>query len=409
MTNQQIATDALGRSINSGQLFNPLSTRPVNAEQVDSTTGLVAQGTGLVRDPFPGNKIPSSLMNVASLAYLKAWYPAPNLSGSGANYATPVATKTDSQQYGAKLDQNFPGGDRFSGAIYMANAARNVPQGLNLGAQVLNNPGELISLGYTHLFSSSFIGTLRYGYDYTNFNEYYTPGGLDLLNTVNAQGILPLKYGLPSVPAVNITGIASTNQVVYGFGPDHQHTLSGNLAKLAGSHQINAGFTLSRIHALDDGRAITTTFDQFPTSAIYGNGVNATNTGNGLASMLLGLPSTLSGQVGSTNGDASGWLQGYYAEDTWRVNARLTLHFGLRYDYAQPFTWHKPVSGFVQSCQCFEVSQAFPRLSPPRRLPAPGFRRNGTGSNLASGLLIRSSPERLFVRDLQFSMTMTTT
>ena len=66
--------DLLGRPIINGQLYNPYSTRPVAAGAIDTATGLMATGAGLVRDPFPGNQITMPL-NAQALTYLKAFYP----------------------------------------------------------------------------------------------------------------------------------------------------------------------------------------------------------------------------------------------------------------------------------------------------------------------------------------------
>src|SRR5207249_758926 len=62
-SNGQALFENLGRPIMNGQIYNPYSTRQVNAGTVDSVTGLLATGTGLVRDPFKGNMIPSPFLN----------------------------------------------------------------------------------------------------------------------------------------------------------------------------------------------------------------------------------------------------------------------------------------------------------------------------------------------------------
>lgn len=338
-------TDALGRAVRVNQLYDPYSTRTVNGQ--------------LVRDPYAGNIIPGSAINRAAVEYLRAAYPLPNFSGAGANYATNVATSTDSRQYGFKIDQDFGGNHRLMGAFYGADADRFAPAGLNFGSQVLTNPGKIASLVSTNVLNNTTVLTLRYGYTDTNFARYQTPAGRDLLTKINAEGIYPEIYGIAGVPAVSIAGITATNQTILTFGPQRQHTVSGNFETLRGRHSLAAGFRLSRLHSEDDGRSLTLSFDQFATSAVYGAGVNVTNTGNAMASMLVGLPSRVLGQVGSTNADTAGWQQGYFAEDTWRATSRLTLRFGLRYDYYQPLNYRKPVSGFDERCACVRLSDPF--------------------------------------------------
>jgi len=66
----QIGTDALGRSVYSNEIYNPTTTRDVTQGEVDPTTGLMANATGTIRDPFISNGqlnvIPPSYFSNAS-------------------------------------------------------------------------------------------------------------------------------------------------------------------------------------------------------------------------------------------------------------------------------------------------------------------------------------------------------
>ena len=53
---------------------------------MDPVTGLVAQSTGLVRDPFAGNQITSGMLSPQALTYLNAFYPAPNYGPGGNSF-----------------------------------------------------------------------------------------------------------------------------------------------------------------------------------------------------------------------------------------------------------------------------------------------------------------------------------
>jgi len=61
----QIGTDALGRSVYSNEIYNPTTTRDVTQGEVDPTTGLMANATGTIRDPFSYN----STLNVLPPSY----------------------------------------------------------------------------------------------------------------------------------------------------------------------------------------------------------------------------------------------------------------------------------------------------------------------------------------------------
>jgi len=77
--------DPLGRNLYQGEIFNPYSTRQITQGQVDPTTGLTAQSSGLVRDPFPGNVIPTNMLTSQALYYVSKLYPAANYTPPGGN------------------------------------------------------------------------------------------------------------------------------------------------------------------------------------------------------------------------------------------------------------------------------------------------------------------------------------
>src|SRR4029453_1955569 len=69
-----IAADALGRVYPRGTVFDPATTRQVQAGQVDPVTGMVATQSSFVRDPFAGNRIPGSRLD-ANAVKLMNLYP----------------------------------------------------------------------------------------------------------------------------------------------------------------------------------------------------------------------------------------------------------------------------------------------------------------------------------------------
>jgi len=102
LTNQQIGTDALGRPIYRGQIFNPASPRPVNGQ--------------IVRDPFPGNVIqPSQFSTVAK--NVLALIPQPTTGGTFQNYVYNGKTPITANTYTTKVDHNFSEKNRI-GAVW---------------------------------------------------------------------------------------------------------------------------------------------------------------------------------------------------------------------------------------------------------------------------------------------------
>lgn len=369
LTNTQVATDPLGRPVYQGAIYNPYSTRQVTAGQIDPVTGLTAASTGLVRDPFPGNIIPSQMLNPQALIYLKAWYPTPNFGPGGnsfPNFATSSSQAITDNNYGIRIDQVFSNNDTLYGAFFHTNPVETQPNALLIGTGHLRNPAHMVTIGYTHLISPTFLLTAHYTYIYTNSFSGPDPGGLALAQATNQLGLAPVKDGIPLVPQISLSPrINGTSQFSIPLGPNREHAIALNLQKIQGSHTLSAGALLYHIHSFDDGWGMSQNFDQFPSSAILGPGVNESSTGDGLASMLLNLPSGLFGFLGQTAANITSLWQGYYVQDKWQASKKLSLTFGLRYDYVAPPTWkNNRVSGFSNQCGCFLISQPFGTLIP---------------------------------------------
>jgi hypothetical protein len=344
-------TDPLGRPVNVGQLYDPYSTRSV--------------GGALVRDPIAGNIIPSTMLNPQALTYLKAMYPSANFGPGGNSFPNLAASTADAvkgNQFGVRLDHTFSNNDTLFGAFYFNNGNETKPNPMPISATTLAAIGREASVGYTHLFSSTLLLNVHYGYMYDNAPFLIgTPAGVPLAQATNQIGINPPKNGFPLLTQVSLSPrLGATSQFAVPLGPFHTQVLNADLQKVAGHHTLGAGYLYYHLHSFDDGWGMTQSFDQFPTSAITGPGTNAAQSGDGLASMLLNVPSGLFGFLGDTGANVTTLWQGAYLQDKWQASRKLTLTLGLRYDYVPPMTWKdNKVSGWSNNCGCLLISQPF--------------------------------------------------
>ena len=98
-----IGTDDLGRPEYANEIYDP-----------HSTTTDPKNPTTVIRNPYPGNIIPSTQFNSAALAILAKYYPAPNLNvaaGVLPNYAFTANTSTQADQVGIRIDHRFSNND----------------------------------------------------------------------------------------------------------------------------------------------------------------------------------------------------------------------------------------------------------------------------------------------------------
>jgi len=315
---------------------------------------LLAQGiqiknplTGLA---FPGNIITGFILNPAAVNYLNQ-YPTPNCGPSTnpnchsttQNYTTTRQRTQNINDFDVRGDWVISAKDtaffRYSyGNDNLTTTSRlpNLPAGFGSGT----NPTKPWSavLEETHMFTNNLINEFRFGFIRTDYG--YTPPffnvplsqSLGIVNAnVNALGQLdPQLFGGALIGGFN-------NQLEYtgDFGPYQvpQNTwqTADNLSWNKGQHNLKFGANILR-RQVNFFRPLTGKGYFF----LCGNGQSPSVTGYEVTDLLIGF--TCNYQVGPALGDSQtrNWETGYYAQDDWRVNRRLTLNLGLRWDL---ITW----------------------------------------------------------------------
>jgi hypothetical protein len=135
--------DDLGRPILNGQIFNPYTTRQVTAGSIDPVTGLMATSTGLVREPFAGNQIPSGMLTSQALAYLNVAIQPANTTGAYNSVISSPFT-VSSNQFSVGLDHTFGNNDTLSGKFYDSNSSAVFANNVLLGAGLNTSRARLV-------------------------------------------------------------------------------------------------------------------------------------------------------------------------------------------------------------------------------------------------------------------------
>jgi hypothetical protein len=378
----QIGTDSLGRPILTNQIFDPATSR------VDPTNS-----ANVIRDPFPNNRIPTASINPSSLLMLQKYYPLPNLpvaEGVLPNYQFAGVNNTQSDQTGIRVDHRFGDSDTLFGRYNRTNANLLRPESLPTYQQTLQNYGQVLALGYTHLFGPSIILNIHYGYTNTNFGQYDAPAGQSFLDATNYGEHAPAKNGIALGPQISISnGFTGVNQFAIPLGPQYNHDGHADLSVVRGTHTIGVGAMIYHIHSFDDGWGAQTNFTQNATS----QGGLSDNSGYGPASFLLGLPDNLSGFLGNTSANERAWWYGGYVQDQWQVSKKLTVTYGLRYDFVEPPSYgSKIVSGLDVQTGNFLVSGAVPPLYKGPNVRKTFYDPHYNGFEPRFGLAYRASP-----------------
>ncbi len=350
----QIGTDALGRPIYAGQIFNPATTRIVNGVPV--------------RDPYPGNIIPS---NDPLLSRVAAGYASlmaqPDRAGLQNNVAgNPAGDQTweiDPHVYLARIDHQFSPNHRLSLSGYYNNRPSVRNCGGAQGCTVANDPltasaqnTDYIGEGFTQRIYTTHIHS-QYDWIINNnlishstvaWDRWYM-GGASLSAGANwpermwgSQAQSGLLIGDAGPPQMNFAGNIPYNTVglswpSFGYEKNDRWQFSTDLAWVRGKSTIKVGFEY-RHHKFPHkgwavgGAAGNFDFNRLETGGYDAAGNNLSQTGDPFASFLLGQVHDSSQYIYAQ----PTWYENYMApwiNGEFKINSKLTLTAGLRLDY----------------------------------------------------------------------------
>lgn len=312
------------------QIYNPFTTRPDPAHPGQFT-----------RDPFPGNRIPASLIDPGMLLYAKTTLPAPNFSGvANLNAIDTTAIKENENEWTVKIDEVL-GSKDFVWFRYSTSSNNQDGTGGRPGlANTTAFPAKNFGFSYTHIFGASTVLQMEYGQVRLgdNFNTRFTHLPTGFVQQVGfADTFAADWYGFSGslIPAVNVNNYFSggeQNSITDQLSNIHQG--KANVSKVIGSHSLKWGGDVASNgwNALYNNASVG--FDTPQT----GNPENPANTGSELASFLLNVPTTAQ-RYNSHETMRFGGVYGLYFQDQWKATPKLTVNVGLRYDVTlrQPF------------------------------------------------------------------------
>jgi hypothetical protein len=325
------------------QIYNPFSS----VADPTTATGFALQpfmcdGTG-VPLPAPGNiqpagtpcnKIPSSMLNPSTVYFAQTFYPAPvDVPGYpqwNGRDTTPNITRQD--QVSVRFDQQFGTKDRlfvrWTAAWQPVTGSGGYP-GLNTNTK---NSNYNVAVNWTHTFGPSSVLQLTFGRVSAQNNR--TPNFANVPSDFSQNsGFASYFYnhgvfGGLRVPSIQVgeNYIAGTNYV----GKLHYSNIweyRGDYSKTVGRHNFRTGASLATDGWEQPFYGSEADFAQTQTQ----NGNLDPNTGDAMASMVLGVPdyAEVDNVYSLLHG---GKIIGGYFQDQWRVTDKLTINWGVRYD-----------------------------------------------------------------------------
>ncbi|HEY6447059.1 MAG TPA: carboxypeptidase regulatory-like domain-containing protein [Acidobacteriaceae bacterium] len=352
-TQTETVPTALMRQGNFSELLNTSLTgaaQPIVLYEPNSggATPLTCNGQPNV---FCSNQIDTVAQNVLNM------YPVPNANGGKTynNYIVSTNDKDNTWQWDLRMDFNISSKDQVFArhSYYHEPAFDPSPLGNILDGGGFGNDGNILNLGQnfvaseTHVFTPSLSNEFRFGYNYLHDGYLQPNSNTDIAPTIGLGGIpygpaFPQNGGLPNVAIGGITSFGSTTFFVTN---EHENVFQilDNVTKIKGNHSLKFGVSFQSVR-------FSTLQPPYPRGTYSFNGLYTSNlgasfTGYGVADFLADQNNYAQLSNEFINGDAH-WYRAAYAQDDWRVNQKLTLNLGLRYDFYQPY---KDVGGYQAS------------------------------------------------------------
>ena len=300
-------------------------------------------------------RIPQRLINPVTSKFISLYFPAvgtsapinPSTGTIAPHYTTSVPGHNYQDMGTLRLDHNFSDSNRVYGVYHTSaqNTALNPVVGVftGLGLSQTDRRNQTISLSYTHIFSPNFVNEARGGF---NKQHLYTHSNTTLRSFLASIGfsdadiaaygavVGPSELDTRGHPAVALGKFQSfSNGGRNTDRPMDQNlaTFGDTLSWMLGRHSLKIGGDFVRNQAVD-GFAVNR-------GNVRGL-ITYTGTGaNALARFLQGQAADSVSYVNLPRPamDVSNWESGFFVQDDFRVNSRLTLNLGMRYDLITPF------------------------------------------------------------------------
>ena len=369
-------TDALGRTVPTGTVFDPATSRAVTAGQVDPVSGRVASATGYVRDPFGTcgastavftaaacnlNHLPANRLDTNAIALLNLYPNATDPAGLFGNYAVSPKLFEHRNAFDVKMDivpneknQVFFRFSLLDDPQFIPGIFGGVPDGggFQQGDQTAN--AQQSAFSYTHTFNPNLINVARVGFNYLHTTRV-SPSANDLSDIPSKFGIMgiPQESENGGLPAFGIGGLQTLGS--NAFLPSDEVTstfqLTDDLTKIYGKHTFKMGFEWQ--HVKFSTLQPPWSRGQFNFDGIFTDIPDNAHGNTGIAQMLL-IPqaATVANGIGYVGGPNSVFVSnisltdngknyyGGYVNDDWKITNKLTLNLGLRWDYFQPVYEH---------------------------------------------------------------------
>ena len=336
------------------------------------TTRANPSGSGFIRDPFSGNKIPSTRFDPVAVNVAK-YYPTANnlptgLTNNQSNWASSGSRPLDTTQSDFRIDQVISAKQRFfarySQRLNDDKATTFFPADIAVAEGRINQEDHVRGAvaDYTNTLSPTTVLSARLGFARTRY-----------VYANQSLGFAPSSLGFPAYIDTGVDRFLFPGFTVSDYrslgGGDHRNnafmTYTGvaSVTKVMGRHTVKVGtdMRLMRVNVFEARSSGDYTLSRSMTQ-----GPNPTQSsssaGNGFASLLLGTGTGGTLQANYKNVATQSLYVAGYVQDEWRVTPNLSLSLGLRWDIDLPRTERYNRTNYFDPQIATPAAQAVPGI-----------------------------------------------
>jgi hypothetical protein len=286
--------------------------------------------------PFPNNTIPTNRIDPTALKIVSLETPNESRviqTPLTTNFFATAPVEGYQDQYNARVDLAPTAADslfiRYS--FWNPHNGPSDPTGTMTGAGRTGNSTQEAVVGDNHVFNATTIGDLRLSY-LENYNfQYPLSEGFAMSSLGSAFGTIQSQSvgqeGL--LPGLGIQNYGIGAELSQLYWNNTVYAIAGSVTKILGRHTVKAGGIGRQVEWTNYGNSqgLGINANQFFTAKT----ATDSTTGNGLASFLLGIPSSTGiSEVGTWRAFLHNY--GFYVTDTFQATPKLTINAGLRWE-----------------------------------------------------------------------------
>ncbi len=360
-TGDRIGTDALGRPIMNGAIYDPATIRTVTG-----TYGDYAGVPAIVADPFPGNKIPAGYALDRVALKIQDLIPHPTNDSSTSNYVTTYPATITNSIYALKMDHSLSSKLKVSGYWSLNSAYIPIRDALPYPIteeEDIGNTGHTARLNLDYTISPTqllHLGGGFLGFEFIN-DQSFPPGsekGFNALQEIGLPGTqynqFPAFYGLNGANGSGM-GVSAASGDNFGSNSFQRQFVQkptgvATFNWVKGNHSYKFGGEIrvesypSQVQSPANGAFY---FDAAQTGLPYLQTTSLPDGSIGFpyASFLLGAVNRGETALPS-NFHLGKHSFAFYVQDSWKATRKLTIDYGLRYDFQTAIRTDGRVPGF---------------------------------------------------------------